>query len=232
MSRQPMPPINNQNDFILSNDKIDCAYSINQNQLDSAKIYSSREEYIKTLPFGLKYMEVGVAWGYYSELVAEQKNPELIHLVDWFNQDLKCWSWRKFGECKCDGIKHELLYTPETHEKYIIDKFSKYKNVKTFKGDSKEILKNITNKYDYVYLDITNHRKDIRPTLQLASKLINENGIIGLNDYLIYDGIIEDMPYATFQVVNEFLRYNSDWSVDAIALHVLGFYDIYIKRNS
>jgi hypothetical protein len=65
----------------------------------------------------------------------------------------------------------------------------------------------------------------------LASLLIEKDGIIGLNDYLIYDGIIEDKPYATFQVVNEFLRYNSNWSVDAIALHALGFYDIYIKKD-
>lgn len=231
MPRKPIPPIIEKNDFVLPNDEIDCAYLIDQSQLNSAKIFSSREEYIKTLPYGLKYMEVGVAWGYYSELIAQQKNPKLIHLVDWFNQDLKCWSWRMFGECKCEGFKHELLYTPETHEQYIIDKFTKYNNLKTFKGDSKEVLKTISNKYDYIYLDITNKRQDIRPTLHLASKLIEDGGIIGLNDYLIYDGIIEDMPYATFQVVNEFLLNNKNWIVDGIALHSLGFYDIYIKKD-
>lgn len=230
MPRMPISPVEDD-DFVLPNDQIDCAHSIDQDKLNLAKIYSSREEYIKTLPSGLKYMEVGVAWGYYADLVATQKNPECIHLVDWFNQDLKCWSWRKFGECQCGGEKHKLLYTTETHEKYIIDKFNKYSNVKTFKGDSKEVLKNILYKYDYIYLDITNDRKDIRPTLQAASLLVEKGGIIGLNDYLIYDGIIEDKPYATFQVVNEFLRYNSNWSVDAIALHALGFYDIYIKKD-
>lgn len=230
MPRKPISPVMGDDNFLLSDSDIDCAFSISQSQLDQAKIYSSREEYIKMLPDKLKYMEVGVAWGYYSKLVAEQKNPELIHLVDWFNQDLKCWSWRKFGECKCEGLKHEMLYTPETHEQYIIDRFSKY-NTKTFKGDSKKILSQITDKYDYIYLDITNNRSDIRPTLNLASKLVDVNGIIGLNDYVIYDGIIEDRPYATYQVVNEFLYSNKNWSVDAIALHVLGFYDIYLKRN-
>ena len=62
-------------------------------------------------------------------------------------------------------------------------------------------------------------------------KQILKNAIIGLNDYLIYDGIIEDQPYGTFQTVNEFLEKNNDWSVDAIALHNLGFYDIYIRKN-
>lgn len=231
MPRQPINPVIDNDDFILPNNKIDCAFLIEQNQLDKAKIYSSREEYIKTLPNELKYMEVGVAWGYYSELVAKQKNPQLIHIVDFFNQDLKCWSWRKFGECKCEGTRHEMLYTSETHEEYILNKFNNY-NVKTFKGDSKNILPLITDKYDYIYIDITNDRSDVRPTLNLASKLVEINGLIGLNDYLIYDGIIEDKPYATYQVVNEFLMRNKNWQVDAIALHQLGFFDIYLRRTA
>jgi len=93
MSRMPVPPASS-NDFVLLDDQIDCAYLIDQDKLNLAKIYSSREEYVKTLPFGLNYMEVGVAWGYYSELVAKQKTPECIHLVDYFDKVLvleKIW---------------------------------------------------------------------------------------------------------------------------------------------
>jgi hypothetical protein len=93
-------------------------------------------------------------------------------------------------------------------------------------------LPKLNKEFDYIYIDITNERKAVRQTLNYATKLVPINGIIGLNDYLIYDGIIEDQPYATYQVVNEFLHNNKNWSVDAIALHVLGFYDIYIKRIS
>jgi hypothetical protein len=53
MPREPVAPLSDRNDFILPEDKIDCAYLINQNQLNSAKIFSSREEYIKTLPDSL-----------------------------------------------------------------------------------------------------------------------------------------------------------------------------------
>jgi hypothetical protein len=230
MPRKPISPILNNYKYFLSDEEIDCAYPIRQDQLNSARLFSSREEYIKTLPHALKYMEIGVAWGYYSQLVAEEKNPTVIHLMDTFNQDLKCWSWRKFGQCQCQGIKHELLYTPETHEQYILNKFEKFNNVKTFKGDCTLLLKNIPYRYDYIYIDITNDRTHIGPTLELAANLIEDNGIIGLNDYLIYDGIIEDKPYSTFQVVNEFLMKNNHWIVDGLALHTLGFYDIYIKR--
>ena len=213
----------------LQNDEIDCAYPISMEQLKNAKIFTSREDYINTIPFGCRYMEVGVAWGYYSELVINQKNPKTTTLLDWYNQDLRCWSWRKFGKCNCTP-EHKMLYTPETHMDYIKEKFKKFDNVELLKGNSQDILPTLNKQFDYIYLDITNDRNSIRPTLHAAANLVTTGGVIGLNDYLIYDGIIEEMPYATYQVVNEFLHMNKNWEVDAIALHVLGFYDIYIKK--
>lgn len=231
MPRKPINPVNGPYLGNLKDDEMDCAYPISQLQLNNAKIYSSREEYINNLPNNLKYMEVGIAWGYYSSLVAQLKKPSKITLVDLYNQDLKCWSWRKFGECKCEGMKHTLDYTPETHEDYIKNKFKEY-NLQTIKGDSQHILPAIKeHDYDYIYLDITNDRNIIRKALWDSSHLVKVGGVIGLNDYLIYDGVIEDKPYGTFQVVNEFLNNNKHWHVDGIALHVLGFYDIYIKRG-
>ena len=215
----------------IKNDEIEDSQKISQKQLNNAKLFSSREEYVKSLPENLRYMEVGVAWGYYSELVASQKNPKSIHLLDWYNQDLKCWSWRKFGECQC-STKHTLDYTPETHEKFITEKFSIYNNVSILKGDAKDILPILTTEYDYIYIDISNDREITKNVLEASSKLVSTKGIIGLNDYLIYDGIIEDVPYGTFQTVNEFLDKNKNWSVDAIALHNLGFYDIYLRKDS
>ena len=214
----------------LKSDEIECPYDIDQNQLNNSRIYSSREEYIKTLPLNCDFMEIGVAWGYYSEIVAKLKSPSSIDLVDWYNQDLKCWSWRKFGSCQCE-IKHELLYTSETHQEYITNKFSIYDNVNVIKGNVPQILDIINKKYDYIYIDISNERKIIRETINKIKDMVKPGGIIGLNDYLIYDGIIEDIPYGTYQSVNEFLFFNKNWSVDAIALHPVGFYDIYLKKD-
>jgi hypothetical protein len=214
----------------LANDEIESSHHIDQSQLEKARIYASREEYIKTLPLNCDYMELGVAWGYYSNIVAELKKPSSIDLVDWYNQDLKCWSWRKFGSCQCQP-KHELLYTPETHMDYVQDKFNKYPNVNVIKGTVPQILDTIDKKYDYIYVDLSNDRRLIRDTLNKVKSMIKPGGVIGLNDYLIYDGIIEDAPYGTYQSVNEFLLLNKDWLVDAIALHTLGFYDIYLRRK-
>lgn len=215
-----------------NNDEVEHSPIIKQNQLNGAKLFSSREEYAKNLPKGIKYLEIGVAWGYSAELFASNSNASTVHLLDLYNQDLKCWSWRKFGSCQCDGMTHELLYLPETHEQYIKDKFKDYSNLKTIKGDALLILPTMNEEYDMIYIDISNDRKTTKQCLEYASKLTKINGIIGLNDYLIYDGIIEDQLYGTFQTVNWFLYDNPNWSVDAIALHNLGFYDIYLKRNS
>ena len=210
--------------------EIESGRLIDQSQLNSARIFSSREEYVKSLPKNIKYMEIGVAWGYYSEVVCKEVNPSEVVLLDPFNSDLKCWSWRKFGECQCTNMKHELLFTPETNEQYISDKFSSY-NTRTIKGYAPQALPE-ENDYDYIYIDISNERLETREVLRKASQLVAVNGIIGLNDYLIYDGVIEDSAYGTFQTVNEFLYYNKNWIVDAIALHSVGFNDIYLKRLS
>ena len=90
----------------------------------------------------------------------------------------------------------------------------------------------IEDKYDLIYIDIGNGRKDTQTALKYSAELVDIGGVVGLNDYLIYDGVIEDQPYGTFQTVNEFLFNNKNWSVDGIALHNLGFYDIYLRRES
>ena len=230
MARKPVRGLNPEEVRIFQNDEIEDSNKISQVQLNNARLYSSREEYAKSLPEGIRYLEFGVAWGYSAQLFIDTAKASHAVLVDLYNQDLKCWSWRKFGSCQCEGFKHELLYTPENHQQYIIDKFSYHTNTITVKGDATEVARRLNGKYDFIYIDINNDRFQTRDLLKECARLVRVGGIIGLNDYLIYDGVIEDQPYGTFQTTNEFLDLNKNWEVDAIALHNLGFYDIYIKR--
>lgn len=211
-------------------DSVENSPAIAQAQLDHAKIFSSRESYSKQLPKGIRYLELGVAWGYSANMFIKETEAYSADLIDWYNQDLKCWSWRKFGECRCDGMKHELLYTAETHEDYVKDLFSWHPRVKTLKGEANKIIKNLKSEYDFIYIDLSNDRILTREVLKSAQDLVPVNGIIGLNDYTIFDGIIEETAYGTFQTVNEFLDRNKNWVVDALALHPLGFYDIYLRK--
>jgi len=235
MPRRPTPPLGLTEHRVFANGQIEDSEKISQEQLTNAKIFHSREEYAKNFKKGIRYLEVGVAWGYSAQMFIDSTEAISADLVDWFDQDLRCWSWRKFGSCQCQGMKHELLYTPKNHQSYIIEKFKKYKNVQTYKGEAKKILPDLISdgkEYDLIYIDVSNDRHVTRDAIRNASKMIPVGGVIGMNDYLIFDGIIEEEPYGTFQTVNEFLQYNKNWVVDAIALHNLGFYDIYIRRMS
>jgi len=211
----------------FSDELVESAIEISSEQLSNARILPSRESFVKLLPDGLRYLEIGVAWGYYADLVA-LKNPSRFDLMDTYQQDLKCWSWRKFGECKCQGMKHELLYTPETHESYIQERYAS-QNVSTIKGRAPEEIQTDTI-YDFIYIDFINDRISIRESLLKCRDMVAVGGFIGLNDYLIYDGVIEDRLYGTFQATNEFLFYNKNWEVAYLALHPLGFYDIYLRK--
>lgn len=208
-------------------DLVESAMEISSEQLSNAKILINREAFVDLLPNGIRYLEIGVAWGYYADLVAK-RNPSVFHLMDTFTQDLKCWSWRKFGECKCDGVKHELWYTPETHESYIKSRYSN-QEVLTIKGRAPHEIQT-DHTYDFIYIDFVNERLSIRESLLKCKDMVPVGGIIGLNDYLIYDGVIEDSLYGTFQATNEFLFYNKNWEVAFLALHPLGFYDIYLRK--
>lgn len=232
MPRVPKAPLNPGESKKFGLEEIESAYNIRPTQLKNAKIFATREDYAKSLQKGISYLEIGVAWGYSAKMFIDASNASEADLLDGYDQDLKCWSWRKFGSCQCEGMKHELLYIPETHEEYIKEKFAYHGNVNTIKGKAQVVLKSVNKTYDFIYIDITNDRDVTRNVLAEASKKINDGGIIGLNDYLIYDGVIEDQPYGTYQTVNEFLHYNNDWEVDALALHPLGFYDIYIKKTN
>lgn len=230
MARKPVRGLQHGEIKKFADDEIEDSEKISQEQLNETKVYSSREQYALSLPLGIRYLEFGVAWGYSAQMFIDTAKASHALLVDLYNQDLKCWSWRKFGSCQCEGFKHELLYSPENHQQYIIDKFSYHPNVATMKGDAVSVAKQLNGKYDLIYIDISNDRLQTRSLLEESSRLVRVGGVIGLNDYLIYDGVIEDQPYGTFQTVNEFLYLNKNWTVDAIALHNLGFYDIYIKR--
>lgn len=230
MPKIPRAPLGKNEIRNFAPDEIESAHNILQEQLKNTKVFSCREEYAKSLPKKIKYLEIGVAWGYSAQMFIDSAEAIEADLLDGYDQDLKCWSWRKFGSCQCEGMKHELLYTRDTHESYIKEKFSYHGNVNTIKGKAQNTLDSIDKTYDFIYIDITNDRQITKTVLEQSSKKVVEGGIIGLNDYLIYDGVIEDRPYGTFQTVNEFLYNNRNWEVDALALHPLGFYDIYIKR--
>lgn len=224
----PSRPLEKNEVYQFPEDQIESLRAIAQTQLNGAKLFTSREEYIKTFPPEMTYLEIGVAWGYYSDLVCKIANPKKTILLDPFTDELICWSWRRFGECKCTP-KHEKLYDVFEAEDWLRKEFSKYRNVEFLKGHAPATLPE-NEMFDYIYLDTDNDRFGVRDILNSIAGMTNVGGIIGINDYVISDPINTDKIYGTPFAVHEFLYFNKNWVVDAMALHPVGFSDIYLRR--
>jgi hypothetical protein len=215
-------PLKYNEEKVYSDNEIEDAFPISQDQLNGGKLFNSKYEYVKTLNKNISYLEVGVAWGYSAQMIIDTTNAKSADLLDRYDGAY--------------GVLHPGGPVPKdssvTHEQYVKNKFAYHPNVSTIKGDAKDILPVLNKKYDFILLDIERGRFETRKFLSDCSQLTNIGGVIGLTSYINYDSILYNEPVGIYQSVNEFLHLNKNWSVDGLLLNTIGFHDIYIKRNS
>jgi hypothetical protein len=187
---------------------------ISQEQLNHAKLYSTKFEFIKHIPKGGHILEIGTLGGDYAEplLAAE---PASLDLLDTF--DSKDW-------------EGSTRFTRQTHYDYIKNKFKDNPEVSLLRGYTDKILPSLTKKYDYIYIDADHNYAQVKKDLANSIPLIADGGIIGFNDY-IYDDRYYNV-YGVIQTVCEFLDENKDWEVIGFALQEEMYADIYIKKNN
>jgi len=186
---------------------------ISQDQLNNAKLYSTKFEFIKHIPKGGHMLEIGTLGGDYAEplLAAE---PASLDLLDTFES--KDW----------EGLKR---FTSQTHYDYINNKFKDNPEVSLLRGYTDDILPTLTKKYDYIYIDADHNYAQVKKDLLNSVPLIADGGIIGFNDY-IYDDRYYNI-YGVIQTVCEFLDENKDWQVIGFALQEEMYADIYIQKG-
>lgn len=187
---------------------------IDNSKLTNTKVFGDRFSAIEyVVPNNPRYLEVGVGDGHYSEHIVKYKKPVLMDLLDRYNTP--------------DYIYGQ--YSAETHESFIKEKF-KDQNVNTFKGESKDVMKSLLeNKYDYIYLDASHDFDGVSTELVFASTMLDNDGVIGINDYT-YFSPIDKSEYEVIEAVNLFLHNNPNWYVFAYQLGHRGYADIYIKQ--
>jgi hypothetical protein len=185
---------------------------ISQEQLNNAKLYSTKFEFIKHIPKGGHILEIGTLGGDYAEplLAAE---PASLDLLDTF--DSKDW-------------EGSTRFTRQTHYDYIKNKFKDNPEVSLLRGYTDKILPSLTKKYDYIYIDADHNYAQVKKDLANSIPLIADGGIIGFNDY-IYDDRYYNV-YGVIQTVCEFLDENKDWEVIGFALQEEMYADIYIRK--
>ena len=220
--KEIVEPMGYHEEKIYGEHEIEVARHISQDQLNSAKLFTSKYEYAKTLNKNISYLEIGVGWGDSAHMFINETEAASADLVDFYDN--------------ARGVRHPGGNAPEdgsiTHEQHIKNKFSYHPNVNTIKGDGSDVLPNLDKKYDLILLDIGRERLMIRKLISDSARLTNVGGVVGLTSYINYDSIMYEGHVGIYQSVNEFLYFNKNWSVDAMVLHDLGLHDIYIKRNS
>ena len=185
---------------------------ISQNQLNNAKLYSTKFEFIRFLPKNAKMLEIGTLAGDYAELLLNT-NPDCLDLVDVFGAN----DWKDLNRFNKDG-----------HYDFVKNRFKNNPEVSLYKGYSHNILPTLNKKYDYIYIDANHDYDHVSKDLEYSLPLLADGGIIGFNDY-IYDDA-DYIVYGVIETVCEFLDKNRDWEVIGFALQERMYADIYIKK--
>jgi hypothetical protein len=196
---------------------------IPQEKLNGARLYSTRYEFLKTLEKNIKYIEVGVLAGDFSVAVLEEVAPKIAVLVDPF--DSIDYNATEYGDKRWES--------PSEHYNFVCTRFKHIPTVRIYKQHFERFIQINHQKFNFIYLDACNDYSSVRNYLEESAAMIEDGGIIGINDYSIYENNTESTTKEKTEVVtavNEFLRNNSNWVVHAFALNDSLTSDIYIKK--
>lgn len=191
---------------------------LNQNQIENASLFSKREDAFRLIPKSPRILEIGVLAGDYSAKVIDYLSGDikrylmidLFNQPDWFNSDSPRFDW-------------------DANLSFVKNRFAKYEFVDIMQGDSRLILKGIQDQFDYIYIDADHSYEYVAWELEVSSTLCSENGIIGLNDYIMQDYFTNE-PYGVVQAVNDFLDNNHNWEVVGFSFNGGLFSDIYLSK--
>ena len=194
--------------------------ALSQEQCKNAKVYASREEFVKTLPSHIDFIEVGVAAGDFAEFVITTCSTRRAVLIDFYYQmDVF------FME------KEPRRYTKEENLDFVINRMKNYSGVEIIQKDSLIALPEFVRRkelFDFIYIDASHEYKDVILDIEASCHLLKEYGILGINDYIWKDE--DGRQYGVIPAVNKFLEANKDWEIMAFALHDRMYADVYLRK--
>ena len=193
---------------------------IDQEQLDGAKIYSNRWSWASSLKKGMDIVEVGVGSGDYSWHMMQTISPKSMTLIDQYDQ----------RDPMLARPDKNPRFKKENHYEFIDDRFKKYNNVNLIKGNSIEVLPKLIEEqkqFDMIYIDASHHYEDSSQDIWNASKLLRNDGILAINDYVYF---VHGEKYGVILSTNEFLNKNKDWHVVGFSLEQHMMADIYLSK--
>ncbi|MEI7596455.1 MAG: class I SAM-dependent methyltransferase [Bacteroidota bacterium] len=183
--------------------------------INNCKLLTNRYQIPALLPkFGIG-VEIGVLGGDWSKQLLEMAQPKELVLIDTYYSD---------------DYPTAKRFTKKNHEQYIRNEFNSYGDrVNILKGLSWECMATFSENYfDWIYIDADHDYQSVKKDLAQAKRTIKENGIIIMNDYIIYDHFANE-KYGVIQATNEFMIENN-YEMLYFALHADMFCDVVIKK--
>jgi len=192
---------------------------VEESRLAGASLHWTRENACLSLDLkGKAFLEIGTLAGDFAQFLIENFQPSRMTLVDFFDA--------------ADYVFGEQRFTPENHFQYVKRRFESLPNVKLERGESSEVLNSLISsgqRFDFIYIDAGHTFEDVSRDIELASRLLNPGGIIGMNDYIMTD-YYYDTTYGVVQATNSFLDQNPTFRVCAFAFNNNLFADIYLQE--
>ena len=182
--------------------------------LTNARLFANRKAAFQSFKeelTGGTIAEVGVYEGDNSQYLYDLYQPKHLYLLDLYAAD--------------DVFNRR--FTPETHFDFVSDRF-KYDRVSIHKGNSWDQLATLKDGIlNFAYIDAGHGYPAVSNDIDAVLPKMKSGGIIGFNDYIVYDHILK-ISYGIVQAVDEMLA-EHEFEVIAFALHPQGFNDIYIR---
>jgi hypothetical protein len=199
---------------------------IPQKQLENAKLYSSRYEFIKTLPKKIKFLEAGVLAGDFALEVIKACSPSKSVLVDPYD-DID-WHAPEYGGPRWDGKENHFDFVCKRFAQPEVKEMS---DIEIVKGAYKSFCMENNESFDFLYMDYHTSEESITEQIKLSIPRLNKNGILGFNDYNIYVNQTKTgEKMGVVRAINVFLIQNPEWYVHAFALNDNLTSDIYLKK--
>jgi cephalosporin hydroxylase len=193
---------------------------VDESCFKNTRLHWSRESACKNLNIDPKYiLEIGTLAGDFADFLIKLFSPEITVLVDYFEAS--------------DYVFGVQRFTPQTHLDFVKQRFKDQPSVELLKGESSIVLEKMLKskrKFDFIYIDAGHTYNDVSRDLELAHQLLNPNGIIGMNDYIMTD-YYYDTVYGVVQATNSFLKSHPNYTVEAFAFNNNLFSDIYLRNN-
>lgn len=190
---------------------------LNNIYLYNCKVLSNRCFILEHLPKNGIGVEIGVLGGDWSKKLLAATQPTELFLIDTYYSD---------------DYSHSKRFSKKSHEHYIRNEFASSKErVKVLKGLSWAVMATFDENYfDWIYIDAAHDYQSVKKDLFQAKRTIKENGLIIMNDYIMFDHFTKE-KYGVVQATNEFIIENN-YEMLFFALHPNMFCDVVIRKIS